>query len=501
MIKQSLWFATAGKPTFTKREPGKVFDVVVAGGGLTGVTTALLLARAGMNTALIEADEVGGGTSGHTTAKITVQHDVRLSKLPEGKARAYYLANRAGLSLIGTLIGELNISCDFETRHSYLYALDPEEERAVIGEAGAYERLGIDVRLVSQTPMPYAVRCALELSGQAQFHPLKYLYALARAADDAGVTILEKTKALDVKRDENGVLVLTEAQPLCAQAAVLATGYPMIEFPGVFFLRLHQQRSYVVAAQCAGPRGMFINAGDPVRSLRTYSSGADLWLLAGGYGHRTGREDAPDTGFVPLNAFLADTFDGAVAEYGWSAQDCRTLDHIPYVGGLYDNEPQVFVATGFDKWGMTNSAAAAMMICDELTGSDYLSADIRDVFNPRRVAPAASAGGFVRQASNAVYEFTAGNASVPVGSVRDIPCGEGAVLRKGGRALAIYKDEDGNVTAFKAHCTHLKCPLEYNAAERSFDCACHGSRFSMTGDVLEGPAKLPLERVDDQAFE
>jgi Rieske Fe-S protein len=272
----------------------------------------------------------------------------------------------------------------------------------------------------------------------------------------------------------------------------------MIEFPGLFFLRLHQERSYILATQRQAPQGMHINAGKPVRSVRSHTLDSQPWMLVGGFGHRTAKEDQENTGYTPLGDFLKRSFPGAEAVYGWSAQDGKTLDHIPYVGSVYQDAPNVHVAAGYDKWGMTNSAAAAIMITDEITGSHTIDPDIRAVFSPLRVAPGASAGGFAKQAAEAVYEYTAGNVTIPVGSVDDIKPGNGAVLRINGHAIAAYKDENGHVTTFKAHCTHLGCPLEYNEAERSFDCPCHGSRFSVTGEVIEGPAIKPLERADEE---
>lgn len=497
MRRESFWIDTAKKPEFTEMKHDHTCDVVVVGGGLTGLTTALLLARSGVRTALIEAHTIGSGTSGHTTAKVTVQHDVRLSMLSNRKAIAYYNANLAGLNLIKSIVDELKIDCDFETQDSYVYALTSAEEIDVIKEKATYDELGIDSQIVKNTNLPFEIMCALQLKNQAQFHPLKYLYTIADTLRDMNVPIWENTKALEIDRTDHGVTVNTDKKTIKAGAAVLATGYPMIEFPGLFFLRLHQQRSYLIAAQQRSPMGLYINAGKPVRSVRSHSLGGQPWLLVGGFGHRTGKEQH-DTGLVPLESFLKESFPGADAVYGWSAQDCKTLDHIPYVGRVYGDGPKICVAAGYDKWGMTNSAAAAMMIADEILGSHVIDTETKDIFSPMRLAPGASAGGFVKQASETIYEFTAGNASIPVGSVNDVRPGEGAVLRIGGRALAVYKDEDGHTVTFKAHCTHLGCPLEYNAMEHSFDCPCHGSRFSMTGDVLEGPAIKPLERVDEE---
>jgi len=496
MEKRPLWFDTAKKPQCPVMPIDKVYDVIVVGAGITGITTALLLAESGIKPAVFEANEVGSGTSGHTTAKITVQHGVRLSKLSDDKAAVYHNANMLGFNLIKSYAVKMKILCDYETQDSYLYALNDEEERDVAKESAACERLGIETHMVFETPLPYKIRCALVLKNQAQFHPLKYLYALAAKLISMGVPIHEKNKALAIERDERSITVVSEKGPARANAVVLATGYPMLEFPGTFFLRLHQQRSYLAAVRQPGPNGMFINAGEPVRSVRSHTLDGIPWLLAGGFGHRTGKEDGKDAGYEPLETFLNVSFSGAKAVYGWSAQDGRTLDHIPYIGGIYDDGPQVYVAAGYDKWGMTNSAAAALMIADDITGGNQIDKEIKSVFSPKRFSPVSAAGGFIKQAAEAAYEFTAGNASMPAGSLDDIEPGTGAVIRLNGKALAVYKDENGHISAFKAHCTHLGCPLEYNRQERSFDCACHGSRFSMTGDVIEGPAIKPLTRAD-----
>jgi glycine/D-amino acid oxidase-like deaminating enzyme/nitrite reductase/ring-hydroxylating ferredoxin subunit len=498
MQERPLWMEL-DKPRFETLDGARRCDVAVVGGGLTGITTALLLAQKGVAAAVVEADEIGGGTSGRTTAKVTAQHDVRLHGLGESKASAYMTANQAGLQLISRLIDAHGIRCDFDRCPAYVYARNDSEEAAIEQEMAMYERIGVSARLTKDVPLPYPVRGALELDGQASFHPLKYLYALAGVLVSRGVPIFEKSRVVDIERGDGGVTVRTERGTLNARVAVIATGYPLLEFPGMFFLRLHQERSYLMAARLSAETGgMGITAGEPVNSVRTLRMNGEHWLIAGGFGHKTGQEDKKEgTGYDPLHDFLR-LFGKAEPEYSWSAQDCETLDTIPYVGGLYNEEPEVYIATGYGKWGMTNSAAAAQMLCDMITGEAEINPDVRAVFDPLRVAPIASAKNFIVQTADTLRAFTAGRASIEAGSFDDIPPGEGAVKRIDGKARAIYKDAEGNIRMFSASCTHLKCPVEYNAVEKTFDCQCHGSRFSLTGDVIEGPAQLPLEPASDE---
>jgi glycine/D-amino acid oxidase-like deaminating enzyme/nitrite reductase/ring-hydroxylating ferredoxin subunit len=497
MQDRPLWMKL-DKPRFTALDGARRCDVAVVGGGLTGVTTALLLAQKGVRTAVVEADEIGGGTSGRTTAKVTAQHDVRLHGLGESKARDYMAANQSGLQLISRLIGAHSIRCDFARCPAYVYARGDDEEAAVEQEMAMYERIGISARLTKDVPLPYPVRSALVLDDQASFHPLKYLYALAGVLVSLGVSVHESSRVVDIERGEDGVTVRTEQGTLHAKAVIIATGYPLLEYPGLFFLRVHQERSYLMAARLSVETGgMGITAGDPVNSVRTLRMDDKDWLLAGGFGHKTGQEDKKDnTGYDPLRDFLR-CFGKAEPEYRWSAQDCETLDTIPYVGALYREGPQVYVATGYGKWGMTNSAAAAQMLCDLITGESAIDPDVRALFDPLRVAPVASAKNFFVQTADTLRAFTAGRAGIETGDFDDIKPGEGAVKRVDGKARAIYKDPDGNIRMFSASCTHLKCPVEYNAVEKTFDCQCHGSRFSLTGDVIEGPAQLPLAPATD----
>ncbi len=501
----SYWMDTCKEKQFPPFSGEIKCEAVIIGGGLTGITTALLLSLRGMDVILLEADRLGSGTTGNTTAKITVQHGLCFSHLAREKALAYAKVNRAGLSKIESLVKEYNIDCDFCRLPSYVYTRNGSETDDIEKEAHAYQELGISGETVSSAPLPFEIKSAVVMDDQAQFHPLKYLYALADIIGENGGVIYEQSKVVDIEKGEKNI-VYTNNGNVTADIVILATNYPPIDFPGLFFIKLHQERSYIIStdAKKTDVRGMYINAGNPVNSIRMHYGKGENQLLLGGYGHKTAYENEKKSGYSNLEDFLHTDFKRAddKANHRWAAQDCVTLDGLPYIGTISKTNPNIFVATGYAKWGMTNSAAAAMIIEDCVTGSNNIEEQARAFFSPSRFTPAASAKNFLIQSGDTLKEFTAGNVKIPIGDYDDISPGKGAVLRINGRAQAVYKDESGRIYTFKARCTHLGCPLEYNEAEKSFDCPCHGSRFSYLGKVIEGPAKQGLEKVaaEDEDF-
>jgi glycine/D-amino acid oxidase-like deaminating enzyme/nitrite reductase/ring-hydroxylating ferredoxin subunit len=499
MDNESLWMATAVPGQFQCFSGDLKCDVAVVGAGLTGITTALLLGRAGLNVAVFEADAVGCGTSGRTTAKITLQHGLCYQDLSEHRAQCYTKANAAGMALIESLITEHRIACDYTRQSACVYTLDDTQIGKFDKELACYEKLGLAGAIADHAGLPFKVKAALFMENQAQFHPLKYLYALAQAACAAGVTIYERTRVVGVDRDKE-IVLHTAGGRVTAQTLVLATNYPLIEFPGHFFLRLHQERSYVVSADAGAVHvdGMYISLEEPIRSVRAHTGNGKTSLLLGGFGHRTGKEDEAGDSYLHLEDFLRAEFAQASPnpDYCWSAQDCVPLDGMPYVGAVHDTAPRVYVATGYAKWGMTNSAAAAAVIADSIAGTTRVEREAAQAFSPMRFKPGASAKNFFTQAGETAGALTAGYICMPAGSYDDVKPGSGAVLRIGGDAQAVYRDPNGNLYAYQGSCTHLGCPLEYNEAEKSFDCACHGSRFGVDGQILTGPAKKPLPRID-----
>ena len=501
MKKTSYWLDTVTAPDVCSMEREETSEIVVVGAGMTGLMTAMLLSQQGADVMVIDADSPASGTSGRTTAKITVQHGIKYQYMDIDRAACYLKANQAGYRLIEQLIKAYDIKCDYKNASSYVYTIYDNELSDMEKEMKACEKLGLGYETVTETELPFSIKSALKLEGQAQFHPVKFMYGLVNVLQKKGSRVYGNVKVMDIDRG-NPVILHTDKGRIKADTVVLATNYPLVELPGAFFLKLHQERSYIICAESGETHidGMYINAGRPVNSIRTHSYGGKSMLLLGGFGHKTGLEDKGKNAYESLNGFLHSGFNNGdqMPSYGWSSQDCVTIDNIPYVGRVCYAHKNLYAATGYAKWGMTNSAGAAIMLSDLIAGTKTMDSEVIKVFDPLRCTPAASAKGFFKQTANTVKEYTAGNIAMPEGRYDDIKPGKGVVMRINGRTRAVYRHIDGALSVFKGHCTHLGCPLEYNEEENSFDCACHGSRFAVDGSVLEGPAKLPLEKVNGE---
>lgn len=494
---RSLWIDSSSETPYGALGEALDVDVAVVGGGIAGITTAFLLKRAGRSVALLDARRILHGATGYTTAKVTVAHAIAYTRIArnfgEEGARLYADANRAGFDLIARLVEELKIDCDFEWKSNYVYCESPDERPQVEQEVEAARRAGVAAELVEETPLPYEVECAFRLDAQAQFHPLKYLLPLARLVDGDGSHVLEQTRVLRVS-GSGPVRVETDRGALEARDVVIASHLPFLD-RGLFFAKAHPQRSYVVAARVHAeqdPQGMYINIGSPTRSIRTAHDEEGPLLLLGGEGHRPGAEPDTEGRYRALEEFGRQHWHTEAFPYRWSTQDYVPVDGVPYVGRLTRRSDHVYVATGFKKWGMTNGTAAALILAEVIQGR---SSPWADLFDSKRLKPLASAPTFVKENASVAKHFFGDR--LDRGDERDLAQlapGEGRLLRVGGRKTAVYRDEDGGVHALSPVCTHLGCHVSWNPTERSWDCPCHGSRFTGDGTVIEGPATRNLER-------
>jgi glycine/D-amino acid oxidase-like deaminating enzyme/nitrite reductase/ring-hydroxylating ferredoxin subunit len=497
----SVWVDTAPAPRLHPQLDGDVrADVAVIGGGIVGITTALLLAETGASVVLLEAGRLAGGTSGYTTAKVSSQHgliyDTLRSKHGAEAARRYGEANEAALAWIAARVARDGIDCDFRRRPSYAYVSSARDRGQVEREAKAAIDAGLPATLVEQTPLPYPVEAAVRFEHQAEFHPRKYMFALAeKLASTDGARIFEHSHAVEVGAHKGRQVVKGPGGRVLAERVVVATHYPFLD-RSLAFPRLHVERSYAIACRIAAavpPEGMFISGDSPKRSVRAIPmpDGEEL-LLVGGESHKTGTEADTELRYERLEAFAREHWDVVSIEHRWSAQDPITADLLPYVGRLTPRGDSVLMATGFAKWGMTGGTAAALLLADLALGRRAMWADL---FDPNRLTLRASAPSLVKENAQVVAHFV-GDRLKHAGkrSPQSLEPGEGAILEHDGKRVAAARDEDGTLYAVSARCTHLGCLVAWNDAERSWDCPCHGSRFALDGTVLEGPAVHRLER-------
>lgn len=442
----SIWTMTTDIP---KREPLReniTVDTAVIGGGIAGILTAYFLRKKGVQAVVLEAARIGSGQTKNTTAKITLQHGAIYHKLieeiGEKKAKLYAEANRRAIAEYRNIIDQKQIDCEFRDCCAYLYSL--EDMEILRKEEEAAKSLGICAKLTTKTELPFEVESALKFYDQAVFHPLLFL---ERMAED--LTIYEDTRVHTVERQEEGNRIIADRAEIQAQNVVFATHYPFINVPGYYFMRMHQERSYVLALKNTKQMD-HIYYGIDKDGLSFRKSGD--YLLLGGGNHRTG-ENTEGGRYQKLFMAAEKWFPECKEITRFSAQDCMPLDDIPYIGQFSASTPDWFVATGFKKWGMTSAMISAMLISDLILKGQN---PYEEVFGPQRFHLQPSAANLAEEGVQSVKGLSKG------------------------------------VFSATPKCTHMGCALEWNPDELSWDCPCHGSRFTSDGKVIDNPAKEDL---------
>ena len=491
---ESLWLDTTGPGGHPSLDRDVEVDVAVIGGGIAGMSAAYHLARDGARVAVLEAWGVGSGVTGCTTAKVSALQSTTLSTIASRKgddaARVYAEASVAGVEAVAEIAAEESIECDLERRPAFTYAADAGERDSVQRELEAARAAGLPVEWVDGPDLPFEVAGAVRLADQLQFHPVRYVQGLAAAVVRAGSQVYEGTRAVGVEGG-NPCRVRTGRGTVTAEHVVVATHYPLLD-RGFYFARLESQRSYCVAARVRGgelPQGMSISAGSPTRSVRSYG---DL-LIVGGEGHTTGDSDARPERFEALEEFARRHWDVDTVTHRWSAQDPSPWDHLPVIGPYAPGSSHLWVASGFMKWGLASGTFAGRLLADLIAERENPWAS---TFNPNRVSPG-SVHEVAKLGAKFSFDFVADRVRpAEAGEAEQVPRGEARVVRDGVGKAGVYRDADGGLHAVSLRCTHLGCLLRFNSAETSWDCPCHGSRFGIDGEVLEGPAVSPLDPRD-----
>lgn len=470
---ESIWSKTWDRKKGSALDRDIQADVAVVGGGMAGILTAWYLKQSGVRTVILEADRVGGGQTKNTTAKITSQHGLFCNKFIEKKgketARKYVQANQAAVEAYERIIRQERVDCDFREADAYVYS---EDEKKLKQEVEAAQSLGIHASIEYHPEIPVSCAGAVRFPGQAEFHPLKFIGALARQ-----LTIYEDTLVTDVEDH----LVKTDCGSVRADKIVIATHFPFINFPGMYFTRMHQERSYVLALSGAGKlNGMYIGDEKEMFSFRQY----DKYILLGGQGHRTGENQAGGQ-YDALKESAKKLFPESKVSACWSNQDCVTTDHIPFIGQYALEHPNWFVATGFQKWGMSSAMVSAMVLNDLIC---EIENEYAEIFAPSRFS-AEEIPGIMREGGKAVRGLAKRFFQVPYETIASIEPGHGAVSETPQGKVGVYKTEAGKIYQVDAFCPHMGCELSWNPDECSWDCPCHGSRFDYEGNLLDGPAQ------------
>jgi glycine/D-amino acid oxidase-like deaminating enzyme/nitrite reductase/ring-hydroxylating ferredoxin subunit len=490
----SYWIETAPDVSFPVLANDLDVDVAVIGAGIAGTTAALLLAQDGLSVALLESTRVGRGVSAFSTAKVTSLHSLTYAQLRsqrgEEAARVYGAANEAGLARIAGWVHEHGIDCDFRRKPNYTHTDTKDDLADVREEAEVARELGLPASFTTETDLPWQVAGAVRFEDQAEFHPARYIVRLAEVARDRGAQVFEGARAVDVRDGEPCVVTLDGGREVRARQVIIATHYPIYERGG-YFARMHPERSYVLAVRLRGsvPQGMYISTGGHSLRAQPTADGGE-YLLVGGGSHKVGQADEADS-YRDLEQYARERFDVASIDMRWSTQDNISLDKVPYVGKAAPLAKNVYAATAFRKWGFANGTAAAMMLADAVQGRDN---PWLPTFDAQRLGSPRALMTLAKENANVGYRFFRDRLKRE--STGDIPPGGGAIVGHGTGQAAVHRDAKGGLHAVSARCTHMGCIVDWNEAEASWDCPCHGSRFAVDGSVLQGPAVAPLEPRD-----
>lgn len=498
LATKAVWSTDSGSTNYQPLSGDIEVDVAIVGAGITGLSTACNLLKAGKRVAVLEALQVGHGTTGSSTGNLYAPIDERLfsveSKHDEATMRELAASRLAAIDFIEQCVEEFSLNCEFQRVPWYLFTTPAtkHENSQVLKEYQAAEKIGLMATNIRPADFPFTTEVITCIAGQAQFNPLAYVQQLAAAISGPNCQIFEKTQVLNVE-DDDPCVVQTNRGRVRARQVIMATHSPK----GIYAVHTAMEvyREYAMAVRLNGvlpaPGVYWHVQASSQYSIRPFSAPHGNYLLVLGQPHKVGEKTDNQKCFNKLEAYVRKHFDVERIEYTWAAQNYRPADNLPYIGTSPTQE-NVYIATGFAADGLVWGTLAGMILSDAISGKDNLWARLYD---PKRFTPMASAQGFLKEnmtvASHLIKDYLSYG---EVDEVKQIAPGEGKTLKLDGERVAAYRDETGELHLVSAICTHMGCILHWNHGERSWDCPCHGSRFAVDGEVLEGPAYQNLSR-------
>ncbi|MBD1936812.1 FAD-dependent oxidoreductase [Microcoleus sp. FACHB-68] len=495
----SFWRKTTAETHFPQLITDISVDVTIVGAGITGLTTALLLKRAGLKVAVIEAFKIGHGTTGSTTAHLSEVPDAGyqtlISNFGKENTRLVAQSRRAAIELIAGFVAQGQIACHFQRVPGYLYTESREEIEYLQEEVQAANNLGVTASLTTDVPLPFPLHAGILFPNQAQFHPMEYLHALAGAIEGDGCHIFERTRVTDIT-DDVPCRVYTDRGSVKAQNVILATHTPihdLFHLPDLLLMttKIAAYRSYVLGVRLVEKRfgptspipvGLFWDTAEPYHYTRTHTDSAGQILLVGGEDHKTGQDVDTEACFQRLEEYVRGRYEVSSIDCKWSAQLYEPVDGLPFIGkpGVHSH---LYIATGYSGNGITFGTVAAMLLADLVQGKPN---PWRDVYDPNRV-PVAGASRLMTENLNVATHLIADRFKSDASRLSEVRPNEGKIVDVNGEKLAIYRDEAGTIHALSPVCSHATCIVHWNNTEKSWDCPCHGGRYSPTGQVLNGP--------------
>ena len=464
-----------------------------------------MLIQKGLNVIVLEKSKICMGVTANSTAKLTSQHGLFYKYLENeyglNFAKSYLESNEQGIQLAEEIVKKENIDCDFEKKDAYVFATNISELEKIKQEIEVLEKIGFNAEYIENIDIPAEnVNGSIKFKNQAQFNARKYTIQLFERISKKGAKIFENSKVEKIEKIGEKYSIKSGKNRVTAKKVVIATHYPIKNFPGIYFSKMYQDKTYAIAVDTGKKEneniieGMYIQSSEPVISFRTAKYNGKNLLIVSGSGHKTGQTNIKmEDNFINLENYIKKYYPDAKVMFKWSTEDCVTLDKIPYIGKFSNLLPNMYVATGFKKWGMSTAHVAGKIISDLILKKESKYANIYTATRLEPIRNIKEFGNILKESTNSLFFNKMKSANT---MYDDIKLGDGGVVDLNGKKVGIYKRDDGEVFAVKPYCGHLGCLVSWNNLEKTWDCPCHGSRYDYMGNIITEPTVNNLHRID-----